>query len=252
MQGVEKANILGCGVDMISMAQSLKAVEGFISAGKPHHIITLNAEIIYAASRQQPLRRVINQADLVTPDGAGVVWAARFLGHSITERVTGIDLTIALAAKAAENNWKLYLLGSQPGIAARAAENMGRQFPGLNIAGTHHGYFKQEETDKIVADIRQSRPQILLVALGAPNQEFWINRYLADLEVPVAIGVGGSLDVLAGVAQRAPDIFIKLNLEWLYRLLKEPNRWRRQTALPRFVWQVIRQKIKFSGKTNNK
>lgn len=247
MQGPEqvagRANVLGCRVDLVDMAQSLRVVSEFIMKGQPRQVITLNAEIIYAARRHAELRQVIEGAGLVTPDGAGVVWAARFLGYPVRERVTGIDLAGALAAEAAVQGWRVFLLGARPGVAAQAADNLVAQYPGLRVVGTQHGYFQEEEMERLLAEIKDSRPDLLLVGLGAPYQEFWIHRYQRELEVPVAVGVGGSLDVLAGRVRRAPGWLIRLNLEWLYRLVLEPRRWRRQLVLPCFVWQVIRQKL---------
>lgn len=247
MQGWERsttrADILGCHIDVVDMARSLHVIEDFIYQGKPRQVITLNAEIAHTAFRQPELRRLINHADLVTPDGAGVVWAARFLGYPVRERVTGIDLMEALAGLSADRGWGIFLLGAQPGIAARAADNLSQRYPGLKVIGTHHGYFGEQETSRIVTQIKVARPDILFVGLGAPYQEFWISRHLSELGTPVAIGVGGSLDVLAGKASRAPGIMIRLNLEWLYRLVKEPRRWRRQLALPSFVLEVIMQRL---------
>ncbi|ADI03014.1 MAG TPA: WecB/TagA/CpsF family glycosyltransferase [Syntrophothermus lipocalidus] len=241
--GFDQAYILGCRLDLVDMEQSLSVIKRFVEERTPHQVVTANAEMVYAASRQKPLRDIINRAHLVTLDGAGVVWAARFLGHRARERVTGIDLTLALAELASKLRWRLYLLGAKPGVAEEAAARMVARFPGLEIVGTHHGYFQQQETAEVVREIKEAKPDLLLVALGAPYQEFWINRHLAELGVPVALGIGGSLDVLSGQVKRAPKLFIRLNLEWLYRLVTEPRRWRRQLALPRFVFAVWRQKL---------
>jgi N-acetylglucosaminyldiphosphoundecaprenol N-acetyl-beta-D-mannosaminyltransferase len=239
-------DILGCRVHRVDMPTTLEIINQFILERRPRHVITLNAEIIYTALQNPELQQVINQADLVTPDGAGVVWAARFLGCPLQERVTGIDLMVALSRMAAEEGWRVFLLGARPGVAGKAANNLETSFPGLQVVGTQHGYFAEYETDAILTAIREKQPDLLFVALGAPYQEFWIRRYLIDCKVPVAVGVGGSLDVLAGEVARAPEIFIRLNLEWLYRLFQEPKRWRRQLALPRFVFQVFRQKYRSS------
>lgn len=235
--------ILGCRLHLADMEQSLSAIRRFIEEGTPHHVVTANAEMVYAALGDESLREVINRAHLVTLDGAGVVWAARFLGYEAKERVTGIDLTLALAALAAKEEWRLFLLGAKPGVAEEAARRLIERFPGLKIVGTHHGYFRPEETEQVLARVRQARPHLLFVALGVPYQERWINRNLNHLEVPVSLGIGGSLDVISGRVARAPRAIIRLNLEWLYRLAKEPWRWRRQLALPRFVLAVFRQKL---------
>lgn len=241
-----RANILGCGVDLVSMEQAIAAIEKMVDSGKPHQVITLNAEIIYQARQDADLQKIINQADLVTPDGIGVVWAAGRLGYKSAGRVTGIDLLDHLAARAAVLGWKVYLLGSAPGVAEEAGHVLQERCPGLNLVGSHHGYFKPDDEGPILEEIKGAAPDLLCVALGAPGQEIWINRYKEQLGVPVLIGVGGSLDVIGGFKQRAPELFIKLNLEWFYRLVSEPSRIKRQMALPRFAVQVLKEKFRRS------
>lgn len=217
------------------MTQVLDKIEEFINSKEPHHIITLNAEIIYKAQSNLKLKKIINEAALVTPDGSGVVWAADYLNDPVPERVTGIDLVGKLAELAPRKNWKIYLYGGAPTIAELAADNLRQKHPGIQILGTCHGYIKEHEQEKLLTDIKTKRPDILLVALGAPRQEYWIKEHLQDLQIPVAIGVGGSLDVISGKVQRAPLFFQKTGLEWLYRLLKEPHRIGRMMALPKFT-----------------
>lgn len=241
---MERANILGCGVDMISMEQAVSAVEKMVESGLPHQVITLNAEIIYQAYEDANLQKIINNADLVTPDGIGVVWAAGRLGYRSAGRVTGIDLLERLSARASELGWKIYMLGSAPGVAEAAGQALQERYPGLQVVGTHHGYFKAEEIEAILDEIKELAPDLLCVALGAPGQEKWIYRYKEELGVPVMIGVGGSLDVIGGIKQRAPELFIKLNLEWFYRLVAEPSRLKRQMVLPRFAGRVLREKYR--------
>lgn len=240
----EKANILGCEVHMLSIQQCLMCIADMIAKKDICHVITLNAEIVYKAQNNQQLLQIINGADLVTPDGIGIVWAGRRLGYDFKERVSGIDLLMHLCEAAPARGWRIYLLGSAPGIANAAAQRLIERFPGLVICGIHHGYFNNDDIPALLADISQSYPDILLVSLGAPKQELWINTYKYDLAIPVSIGVGGSLDVIAGIKQRAPGWMIKMNLEWLYRLLAEPSRWRRQLVLPKFVMMVLRTKNK--------
>ncbi len=238
----DKANILGCEVHMLSSQQCLLQIANMIARKDICHVITLNAEIVYKSQNDQQLRRIINCADLVTPDGIGIVWAGRRLGFEFKERVSGIDLLLKLCQAAPGKGWRFYLLGSAPGVAKAAAQSLKENFPGLLISGTHHGYFADEEIPALLMDIKQCNPDILLVSLGAPKQEIWIDTYKHDLGVPVSIGVGGSLDVIAGLKKRAPAWMIKLNLEWLYRLLAEPSRWRRQLVLPKFVIAILRNK----------
>lgn len=237
-----KIEILGTLIDQVDMASALQKIETFIAEGIPHHVITLNAEIIYRAQFEPELRAIINRAALVTPDGAGVVWASRYLKKPVPERVTGIDLLQAIAARASTTGWRLFLLGGAPGVAEEAAANLKKRFTNLNIVGTHHGYWPPTEEEAIVALIRSARPDVLFVALGAPRQEYWISRHLSVLGVPVCMGVGGSFDVLAGRVKRAPKWMQQLQLEWLARLVQEPFRWRRMLALPKFMFQVMRSK----------
>lgn len=247
MKSHEKALILGAHVDIVDFEQALQRIKQLITAGTPAHIITLNAEILYLAKENEDLLKIINAADLVTPDGIGIVWAGKKLGYSFTERVTGIDLLYKICAAAAQESWRIYLLGAAPTVAETAADKLAQQYPGLKICGHHDGYFAADETDRIIKDIKESRPDILFVALGAPKQEFWIKEHKEELAVPVSIGVGGSFDVVAGIKERAPEWAIKANLEWLYRLVKEPSRIKRQLVLPKFMVEVLKQKTKTKG-----
>lgn len=238
----EKVEVLGVGIHPLKLSETVEVIGDWI--GHRHHgavtrqVVTLNAEMLYRAQGDPELRRVMEEADLVVPDGHGVVWAGRRAGYRVPERVTGIDLIHALA-EAGRNRWSFYLLGSLPGVAGEAATNLQRQYPGLIVAGTGHGYFERSETPDVVRRIRDAAPDLLLVALGSPGQELFIHRHRHELGAAVAIGVGGSLDVLAGRLRRAPVLFQRLRLEWLYRLLQEPSRWRRVLVLPRFVWMVL-------------
>jgi N-acetylglucosaminyldiphosphoundecaprenol N-acetyl-beta-D-mannosaminyltransferase len=244
MEKREKADILGCRVDLLTAPEAISGIKELIERGLPAHIITLNAEIVYQAQASQDLREIINNADLITPDGIGIVWAGRKLGFNIRERVTGIDLVYRLCQAAPVEEWKIYLLGSAPGVAEAAARQLAVAYPGLQICGTHHGYFQEEDMPAMVQEIRELAPHILFVALGAPQQEMWIKKYKEQMGVPACIGVGGSLDVIAGYKKRAPGWIVKLNLEWLYRLLAEPSRFRRQLVLPKFVGLILKSKHK--------
>lgn len=237
-----RADILGCYVDLLGFPDVIEKIKAYIKEQEPRHIITLNAEIVYAAQYDQRLKDIINEADLVTPDGIGIVWAARHLGYEIKERITGIDLLYSICQEAAQLNWKMYFLGAAPGVADEAAVKLCQQYPDLKITGTRDGYFTDDEIPTIIDSIREQSPQILFVALGAPKQEVWIRQYKEQLGIPICIGVGGSFDVVAGNKRRAPDWMIRLNLEWLYRLIDEPTRIRRQLALPRFVAMILRVK----------
>lgn len=237
-----KIEILGCYIDEVDNKSALKKAEDLILKGVPAHVITLNAEIAYAASDDDELKDIINQADLVTPDGIGIVWAARRKGHDLKERVTGIEMVYNLCRLAQEKGYKVFMLGAAPGVAEKAAQNLIKTYPGLIVCGTRDGYFKEEEIDQVVDEIKKASPHILLVALGAPKQEFFIRKHKDRLGVPLCLGVGGSFDVISGEKKRAPRFMIKLNLEWLYRLLSEPARIKRQMALPKFVFKTLREK----------
>ncbi|WP_027717638.1 WecB/TagA/CpsF family glycosyltransferase [Desulfovirgula thermocuniculi] len=243
-------NILGARVDAVDLEGAVEKIAAFVREGRPRQVITLNPEILYRAQKEPPLLSLINAADLVTADGVGVVWAAGMCGARLPGRVTGIDLMLALVARAAREGWRVFLLGAAPGVAAEAARRLQERHPGLVVAGTHHGYFSPQEERGVVEEIRAARADLLFVALGAPKQELFIARHKAVLGAKVAMGVGGSFDVLAGKARRAPAWMRRLGLEWLGRLLMEPRRWRRMLVLPRFAGLVLRESLrqKFGGR----
>ncbi|MBE3580925.1 MAG: WecB/TagA/CpsF family glycosyltransferase [Thermoanaerobacteraceae bacterium] len=236
--------ILGCRLDGPTLAGALDLIRDFIASGRPHQIVTLNAEMAYRASEDALLRDIINRAALVTPDGAGVVWASRLLGSPVPERVAGVDLVEGLAARAAREGWRLFLYGAAPGVAEKARERLLARYPSLLITGTAHGYLSPAEEKELLARLRQARPDVLLVALGSPRQEYWIDRHLKELGIPVAMGVGGTLDVLAGEVSRAPQWMQRLGLEWLYRVAQDPRRVKRVLALPKFILKVGGQALK--------
>ena len=239
--GYERAEILGCRLDVVGMAGALQVIEDSIHRREPSQVITLNAEMIYRAQKNRQLRDMYSRARLVTPDGIGVVWALRRAGWRISRRVTGIGLTLEILGMARERSWRIFLLGAEPGITEKVARKLADSDPPLEVAGVHHGYFADEESPTIIEQIRAARPDVLLVGLGAPRQDIWIAAHLEELRVPVCIGVGGTFDVLAGKVKRAPKIWRRLGLEWLFRLISEPARIKRQLALPRFAWLVLKE-----------
>jgi len=202
-------------------------------------VITVNTEFVMMAQHDPIFRQCINQATLVVPDGMGIVWATRFLGQTAPERVTGTDLLPELAKRCAANGSRLYLLGAAPGVAEAAAERLRALIPGVQIAGTYAGSPAVAEEDDILARIRAAEADVLCVAYGAPAQELWIRRNLQRLPVAVAMGVGGAYDFISGRKPRAPQAMQRLGLEWLYRLYREPWRWKRMLALPRFWLQIL-------------
>jgi len=191
------------------------------------------------ARRNPEFAAVLEQADLCMPDGIGLLWAARRLGQTLPERVTGSDGVPMIAQAAAEHGWRLYLLGAAPGVAERAAEILAGCYPGLRVVGTYPGSPADADAPGIIARVRLAHPDILFVAYGAPKQDLWIAKHRDALAVPVMMGVGGSFDFIVGVQKRAPRWMQRINLEWLYRLISQPWRWRRQLDLPRFVWAVL-------------
>lgn len=240
----EQVTILGTNVHSVSQQEALEIIAEFIASGKPHHIITANAEIVYQAYHDQTRRQIINNADLVTADGAGVVWAANYLGQPLPERVTGIDLFHAICRIAGEKQWKIYILGAKQEIIEQAVQNLQTQYPHCSIVGYHNGYFDQQEEEAILNDIKKKQPDVLLVAMGVPKQDDWIITHQKILQVPVAMGVGGCLDVISGKLKRAPQWMQKMSLEWLYRLLLQPSRIGRMMALPKFMLAVHQMRKK--------
>jgi N-acetylglucosaminyldiphosphoundecaprenol N-acetyl-beta-D-mannosaminyltransferase len=228
-------------VDGVTFDRTLALIDAFIAEGRPHQIVTVNPEFIMTAQQDTAFREVINRAALALPDGVGVYWASRRLGQPVPERVPGVDLVLHLAQRSAVMGYRLYLLGAVPGVAQRTAAILAQRYPGVAIVGTYPGSPRLDENAAIVARIRAERPDVLLVAFGAPAQDHWIARNLELLDVPVCIGVGGSFDYIAGVHPLAPPWVRRLGVEWLYRLITQPWRWRRMLALPRFVWRVLRQ-----------
>ncbi len=237
------SNILGVRVDNVNYDKALSTIEGFIESGAPHQVVTVNPEFIVAAQSDENFRHILNASSLALPDGVGLLWAARFIGQPLQERVTGTDTVQRLAALAAQKGYSLFLLGAAPGVAVETAARLCQTHPGLRIAGTHAGSPTLEEDDEIVRLIQKAKPDVLLVAYGAPQQDEWVARNLERLGVPVAMGVGGAFDFISGRAKRAPHWLQCLGLEWLHRLYHQPWRWRRMLALPKFVWLVVRERL---------
>jgi N-acetylglucosaminyldiphosphoundecaprenol N-acetyl-beta-D-mannosaminyltransferase len=224
------------------MDDALAWIRARIASRAPAYVVTLNGALLVQAAQDPDLRDLVNNAGLVTADGVGVVLAGRMLGVRLPGRVAGIDVVTALAAAAAEAGHRLFLLGGAPGVADAAATELGRRHPGLLIAGTHHGFFAAEDEAHVLAAIRDARPDVLLVALGAPRQERWMRQWGAALGVPVALGVGGSFDVIAGRIARAPEWMRRAGLEWLYRAVREPRRWAVVRTIPPLFWLALRER----------
>lgn len=237
--GPQRHRLLDVCVHEVTMARALEAIEQFVASRKPHHVVTLDASMCVGARSDAELRYIVLNADLVTPDSAGILWAARRLGIPLTERVSGVEIVGELAARSPTAGLKLYLLGAAPGVADEAAQRLMAAHPGCRIVGTHDGYFRHDEDARVVEAVRSARPDVLCVAMGIPKQEKWIAHHREALGVPVMIGVGGTLDVLSGRVRRAPAWMRRTNLEWLYRVCVNPRKLRKVMTLPRFVALVL-------------
>jgi N-acetylglucosaminyldiphosphoundecaprenol N-acetyl-beta-D-mannosaminyltransferase len=231
----DEVHLLGVRVDRVTMAGAMARVEEFMRQDTPHMIVTSDATGLMRAQDDDELRAIVNAADLVTADGAGVILSARLLNLPLDVRVSGCDMVGEICQVAARLGRSVYLLGAAPGVAEKAAENLQKATPGLEVAGCRDGYFKPEDEPALIADIAAKHPGALFVALGIPRQEKWIKAHMAELGVPVCIGIGGSFDVISGLKKRAPVWMQRTGLEWLYRVAKEPSRLPRLVALPRIV-----------------
>ena len=235
-------DILGVPVAALTMREAVAQVQQFIDDKKTTLIATANAEMIMNAQHDAELREILQTADLVVPDGAGTVWAAHHLGYEMPERVAGYDLVQAVLKEAPKRGDRVFFFGSAPGIAESAKKKAEKLYPGVQVVGVRNGYFTEADEPHIIEEIRAAKPDILLAALGVPKQEKWLRKYAEQLGVPVSIGVGGTLDVMAGNVRRAPKWMQKAKLEWLFRGLKQPSRAGRLLALPKFVLKVVASK----------
>jgi N-acetylglucosaminyldiphosphoundecaprenol N-acetyl-beta-D-mannosaminyltransferase len=228
--------VLGCRVDAVGRAEAVERIAALATSRGAGVVVTLGVEMVMAAQRDDEYRRIVNGAALVTCDTIGLLLASRLHGGPLRERVTGVELTAALAARSASHgDVRLYLLGSAGETARRAGEALQSAYPGAVITGARDGYFGENESAAVAAAIRASSANVVIAGLGFPKQEKWLARHLAATGCGAGIGVGGTLDVLAGNVARAPRFFQRTGLEWAYRLAREPRRWRRQLALPRFA-----------------
>lgn len=236
--------ILGCALDPIDSTAATDAIVALAREGKGAQIVTLGTEMVVYAQRDARYRDVVNACELSLCDTVGLLTVARRRGARLRERVAGVELIERLCARASQENIALYLLGGSPGVASEAAAALQSRYPALRIVGTHDGYFEDDRSSAVAQEIRARGAQLLVTGLGFPRQEFWLAEHMGETGCGAGIGVGGSLDVISGRVRRAPDLMRRLGLEWLYRLAKEPRRWRRQLALPRFVWLVAGEQLR--------
>jgi N-acetylglucosaminyldiphosphoundecaprenol N-acetyl-beta-D-mannosaminyltransferase len=239
-----KVSLYGVQVSKMNMKQTVEWLTEAITSRRPTQVITANPIMLMTALEQPEYMAMMRRAELIVPDGAGLVWAASHIGEPVAEKVAGIDLMHELLGIAEIRGWRIFLLGTSPEIMQVTADKLRSRYPKLQLAGVRDGYFKAEENQAVVRQIRDAAPDILFVGRSADKQEPWIDQFKAELQVPVMMGIGGSFDVLSGKLKRAPKLFIRLRLEWFYRLMQEPWRYKRMLILPQFVVKVIRDKGK--------
>ncbi|HEX9996109.1 MAG TPA: WecB/TagA/CpsF family glycosyltransferase [Abditibacterium sp.] len=257
----ESIEAFGVKISPVSMCEALDKIEEFIANGTPHHVLTSDANAILTSKTDADYAQIMRGAALITPDGFGVIWGARLLNLPIYERVTGVDMVTGICERAAQKGYRIYILGSAEGVAATAARNLMARYPGLQVVGTHHGFWRRDgkaeglsadEADaKIAEEIASLQPHVLFVAMGIPMQEKFIAAQLQRLQTPVALGVGGSFDVYAGKFNRAPQYVQRMGLEWLYRVWIDPSRWKRMGYVPKFMLVALKTWI-FGAKTGGK
>jgi N-acetylglucosaminyldiphosphoundecaprenol N-acetyl-beta-D-mannosaminyltransferase len=241
----DSVRILGVSFSSLNLKQTAELLGQQIDNPTkwPFQLITANPEIVIRAQEDSELRHIMDKADLITADGIGIILASRWRqGRALSERVTGYDLLLELLHKGNERGWSFYFLGADEETSRKAAERVASLYPNVKLAGRHNGFFNTAEEARIVDEIEQIRPDVLIVALGAPAAEKWIHKHKARLTAKLAFGVGGSLDVIAGKVKRAPVFWQKLNLEWFHRLLSQPSRWRRQLLLPVFAFRALTER----------
>lgn len=240
--GPERISILGLPVDRIDMDGALTAIQRFLESDHCNLIITADASGLAQAQDDPEFRKLFQEADLITPDSVGVLWAAKRAGTPLKERVSGVDLVARVCEKSADTGVRIYFLGAAPGVAELAAEKLRLRFPGCNIVGARHGYFPSESDEIVAQEVAKFKPDVLFVAMGIPRQEKFIQSTARIINAKVAMGVGGSFDVFSGKTKRAPMVFQWLKLEWLWRLFLNPSKISKVRHLPRFVLLVLKEK----------
>jgi N-acetylglucosaminyldiphosphoundecaprenol N-acetyl-beta-D-mannosaminyltransferase len=238
-----KINVLNMSFNHMTKKELLAKLEERVSSNKKTFLVTANPEIVMYAEKDPEYKQIVNGAEYVIADGIGVIIGSKIIGQPLPERIPGFELMQDLLKKGNEKQWSVYFLGAKNEVVKKAVAKVQKQYPNLYIAGYHDGYFNSNSTH-IQDEIRKTKPDLIFVALGFPRQEKFIAENLAGFEKGLFIGVGGSFDVLAGAVKRAPEIWQKLNLEWFYRLVKQPSRWRRMLALPLFIVRMLSERLK--------
>ena len=239
-----RIDVLGVGFDDITMEEASHRALSAMERRGSEYVVTPNPEIVMLCRDDKKLMSAVNGAFMVLPDGVGIIYGAKILGTPLKQKIPGIDFAQALFARMAERRMSVFLLGAKPGVAETAGKALSIRFPGLHISGVRDGYFKEDENDALVEKINALSPDLLLVCLGSPKQELWMNENAHRLTVGLMAGLGGSLDVFSGAVKRAPEAFQKLGLEWLHRLMREPSRAARMANLPKFAAAVIGRRLK--------
>jgi N-acetylglucosaminyldiphosphoundecaprenol N-acetyl-beta-D-mannosaminyltransferase len=237
-------SLFGLQISKMDMHQTVAYLADCIEKKIMTQVITANPIMIMLALENQLFMNTMRQAELVVPDGEGIVWAAKFLKSPVSHRVAGYDLLHELLKLSQLKKWKVYLLGASEDVVYRAVQHIQMKYPTCEIVGFHHGYFSDDQDHIIIETIKKANPDILFVARSLDKQELWISKNKLHLQIPVMIGVGGSFDVLSGKLKRAPKFFRILKLEWFFRLLQEPKRYKRMFALPKFVYKIFKEKWK--------
>jgi N-acetylglucosaminyldiphosphoundecaprenol N-acetyl-beta-D-mannosaminyltransferase len=236
----KRVRILGYPLDLVRMKEAVEKIESSLASGKGGHVVTLNPEMIMQANKNSSLGEIIKSADLIVPDSIGIILALKRGGIYNIPQLPGIELADHMIKESIEKNYTLGFLGASSEVISILIDELKKTHKNINIVFSHNGYFDTEEEAKILEELKKAKPQILLVALGVPKQEFWIAKYKEILNSSVMIGVGGSFDVWAKKVKRAPSVFRKFGLEWFYRLISEPSRFGRMfPTLPLFLLKIL-------------
>lgn len=238
---MNRVNVLGVGIDNLTLSEAVDKALSLISEHRCAYMVTPNPEIVMAAWDDPKVSKAIENADLVIPDGVGVMQAARILGTPLREHMPGIDAATEIIKRLASRGGSVFLYGARPGVAEKAAERMKQRFPGLVICGTNDGYGNDDGA--VVSKINAAKPDFVMVCLGVPKQELWMAKHAAKLDAGLMAGLGGTIDVFSGQVKRAPLIWQKLKLEWLYRCFEEPKRFRKIKRIPQFIIKAWRKRL---------
>lgn len=247
-EDVKRYPILNTYVNAISMEETIEAVEAIIKEGKPTQHVVINASKVNLMEKDEKLRKIVNDCPIINADGASIVWAAKVLGVPLTERVTGIDLFLKLVEIANEKQYKIYLFGAKEEVVCKVKSIFEEKYPNLQIVGFRNGYFTEADEDDIVKDMQKSGADMLFVAFSSPKKEYWVHKYIKQLNIPFVMGVGGSFDVVVGVTKRAPLWMQKCGLEWVYRFIQEPGRMWKRYIIGNAKFVLLTYKTKFKRK----